>query len=103
MKSFKLLHFELQANNILAQDQQVCEGVVQFKKDENPVMHTHTHNPQIKASNLYINLMPGQKQFVMRLLIITSIGWALGTTHSRSYSSEDIGSNLVRNNTTYQK
>ncbi len=85
------------------QDQQVCVGVVQFKKDENPVTHPHTHNPQIKASNLYINLMPKQKQFITRLLILTSVGWALGTTHSRSYSSEDMGSNLVRNNTTYPK
>lgn len=81
----------------------MCEGVVQFKKDENPVAHTHTHNPKSKASNLYINLMPGQKQFIMGLLILPSVGWALDTTHSRSYSSEVRGSNLVRNNTTYPK
>lgn len=80
----------------------MCVGV-QFKKDENPVEHTHTHNPKIKASNLYINLMRGEKQFRRGLLILTSVGWALDTTHSRSYSSEVMGSNLVRNNTTYPK
>jgi len=69
-------------------------------------LYTHTHiltTPKSKASNLYINLMPGEKQFRRGLLILTSVGWALDTTHSRSYSSEVMGSNLERNNTTYPK